>query len=79
IVVTESDILFEMRNKCPEKVFLAAPSEDAECQCNQCDYMKMNTLEKVYDALLNETNEINVDADLAARALKPIERMLSLS
>ena len=41
--------------------------------------MKMNTLEKVYDALLNETNEINVDADLAARALKPIERMLSLS
>ncbi|MDE5843102.1 MAG: quinolinate synthase NadA [Muribaculaceae bacterium] len=79
IVVTESGILFEMRKKCPEKVFLAAPAEDAECQCNMCDYMKMNTLEKVYDALLNETNEIRVDADLAARALRPIERMLSLS
>lgn len=79
IVVTESGILFEMRNKCKDKVFIPAPAEDAECQCNQCDYMKMNTLEKVYDALLNETNEIIVEPELAAKALKPIERMLRMS
>ncbi|MDE6234976.1 MAG: quinolinate synthase NadA [Muribaculaceae bacterium] len=79
IVVTESGILFEMRNKCPEKTFLAAPAEDAECQCNQCDYMKMNTLLKVRDALLNEVPEIHVEPELAAKALRPIERMLALS
>lgn len=79
IVVTESGILFEMRKKCPDKIFLAAPAEDAECQCNQCDYMKLNTLEKVYDALLNETNEIKVDPALAEKALRPIKRMLELS
>ena len=51
IVVTESGILFEMRKACPEKTFLAAPAEDAECQCNECEYMKLNTLQKVYEAL----------------------------
>lgn len=79
IVVTESGILFEMRNKCPQKVFLAAPAEDSECQCNECDFMKLNTLEKVRDALLNEQPEINVDPQIAAKALRPIERMLSMS
>ncbi len=79
IVVTESGILFEMRNKCPQKTFLAAPAEDAECQCNQCDYMKMNTLQKVYEALKNETPEINVEPELAEKALRPIKRMLELS
>ncbi len=79
IVVTESGILFEMRRKCPGKVFLAAPAEDAECQCNECDYMKMNTLEKVARALRDEAPEIEVDAVTAARALRPIERMLELS
>lgn len=79
IVVTESGILFEMRRKCPDKVFLAAPAEDAECQCNECDYMKMNTLEKVARALREEAPEIEVDAVTAARALRPIERMLELS
>ncbi len=79
IVVTESGILFEMRNKCPEKTFLAAPAEDAECQCNQCDYMKLNTLRKVYDCLLTETPEILVEPQLAEKALRPIERMLALS
>lgn len=79
IVVTESGILFEMRNKCPEKTFLAAPAEDAECQCNQCDYMKINTLQKVYDALKNEKPEIIVDPEVAEKALRPIKRMLELS
>ncbi len=58
IVVTESGILFEMRRKCPDKVFLAAPADDAECQCNECDYMKMNTLDKVARALREESPEI---------------------
>lgn len=79
IVVTESGILFEMRKKCPEKRFLAAPAEDAECQCNECDYMKMNTLHKVYEALRDERPEIVVDAETARKAVRPIERMLELS
>lgn len=79
IVVTESGILFEMRNACPEKTFLPAPAEDAECQCNECDYMKMITLEKVRDTLRDGKPEIVVDAEIAERALRPIERMLQLS
>lgn len=77
IVVTESGILFEMRRKCPSKTFLAAPAEDSECQCNECDYMKLNTLEKVYKALRDEQPEITVDPEIAAKAILPIERMLS--
>lgn len=79
IVVTESGILFEMRKKCPHKCFLAAPADDGECQCNECDFMKMNTLQKVYDALLNEKPEIIVDPELSEKALRPINRMLELS
>lgn len=79
IVVTESGILFEMRRKCPDKIFLPAPAENSECQCNECDYMKMNTLEKVYVALRDEKPEIIVDEEIAAKAVKPIERMLAMS
>ena len=79
IVVTESGILFEMRNKCPEKEFLAAPAEDAECQCNECDFMKMNTLQKVYECLRDETPEIKVDEETASLAVRPINRMLEMS
>lgn len=79
IVVTESGILFEMRRKCPGKTLLAAPAEDAECQCNECDFMKLNTLEKVYIALKDGKPEIIVDKETAVKALKPIERMLAMS
>ena len=79
IVVTESGILFEMRRKCPGKTLLAAPAEDAECQCNECDFMKLNTLEKVYTALKDGKPEIIVDKETAVKALKPIERMLAMS
>ena len=79
IVVTESGILFEMRKKCPDKIFLAAPAEDAECQCNECDFMKLNTLEKVYECLRDEKPEIIVDEEIAKKAVKPIERMLEMS
>ena len=79
IVVTESGILFEMRKKCPGKTLLAAPAEDAECQCNECDFMKLNTLEKVYKALRDGKPEITVDPEVAEKALRPIERMLAMS
>lgn len=79
IVVTESGILFEMRNKCPQKTFIPAPAEDAECQCNQCDYMKLNTLEKVYEALRDGKPEVKVEPEIAEKALRPIKRMLEMS
>ncbi len=79
IVVTESGILFEMRRKCPQKTFLAAPADDAECQCNECDYMKRNTLRKVYESLRDGRYEITVDPEIAAKAIRPIKRMLEMS
>lgn len=79
IVVTESGILVEMQKKCPGKTFLPAPAEDAECQCNECDFMKLNTLEKLRDCLRDGRPEITVDPEIAAKAVRPIERMLELS
>ncbi|MDE5586516.1 MAG: quinolinate synthase NadA [Muribaculaceae bacterium] len=79
IVVTESGILFDMQRECPEKTFIPAPAEDAECQCNECDFMKLITLERLRDCLRDGKPEINVDPEVAEKALKPIERMLSLS
>ncbi len=79
IVVTESGILFEMRRKCPGKNFIAAPAEDAECQCNECEYMKLNTLTKLRDCLRDMKPEITVDPVIAEKAVRPIERMLALS
>lgn len=79
IVVTESGILFELQRKCPGKTFYAAPAEDAECQCNMCEYMKMNTLQKLYECLRDEKPEIEVDPEIARLAVRPIERMLRMS
>lgn len=79
IVVTESGILHEMRIACPDKEFIPAPAEDAECQCNQCEYMKLATLEKVRDALRYRKPEIIIDEQTRIKALLPIERMLELS
>lgn len=79
IVVTESGILFEMQRKCPEKTFIAAPADNSECQCNECEYMKLNTLQKLYECLRDESPEVKVDEEIARRALLPIERMLELS
>lgn len=79
IVVTESGILFEMQRKCPEKKFIPAPPQEAGCQCNNCEYMKLNTLEKVLKCLQDEQPAIEVDAEVAAKAIRPIERMLELS
>lgn len=79
IVVTESGILFEMQKACKEKKFIPAPPEEPGCQCNNCEYMKLNTLEKVRDALRDLKPSIEVESELASRALRPIRRMLELS
>lgn len=79
IVATESGILHEMQRKCPEKTFIPAPPDDAVCACNECGYMKQNTLHKLLDCLRDEAPEIIVDADVAEKARRPIERMLALS
>lgn len=83
IVATEVGILHEMRRTCPNKEFIPVPLEISEsgleCSCNECQYMKMNTLEKVYNCLKNESPRIEIDPEIAKEAVKPIERMLELS
>lgn len=79
IVATESGILHQMRKGAPGKTFIAAPPTDSTCACNECAYMKLNTLAKLADCLEHETGEILVDPELAAKARRPIERMLELS
>lgn len=82
IVATESGILYEMRKAAPEATFLPVPPEITEgigCSCNECEYMRLATLEKVYKCLSEESNQIIVDPAVAAEAIKPIERMLQLS
>lgn len=79
IVATESGILHEMQKKCPDKEFIAAPAIDSTCGCNDCNFMKLNTLEKLYNALKYEHPEISVDAEIAAKAVLPIRRMLEMS
>ncbi len=80
IVATEAGILHKMKQEVPNKILIPAPAkEDNTCACSECGYMKMNTLQKVYDCLLNEAPEITVSADIMKKALIPIERMLELS
>ena len=79
IVATESGILHEMQKKCPEKTFIPAPPNDSTCACNECSFMRLNTLEKLYECLKNESPEILVDPEIAEKAVKPIKRMLEIS
>ena len=79
IVATESGIIHEMQKKCPEKVFIPAPPEDSTCACNECNYMRLNTLEKLYNCLKYEQPEVVVDEEIAAKAVKPILRMIEIS
>jgi len=79
IVATESGILHEMRKQCPEKNFIPVPPEDGSCACNECNFMRLNTLEKLYNTLKYEWPEVTVDAEVAKEAVKPIQRMLEIS
>ena len=78
IVVTESGILHQMRRSSPDKEFIPAPP-DANCACNDCPFMKKNSLEAVHRALVTLGPEITLPEDLRVKALRPIERMLALS
>lgn len=79
IVATESGILHEMQKKCPQTKFIPAPPNDSTCACNECNFMRLNTLEKLYNCLKDESPEIKVDAEIAEKAVKPIKRMLEIS
>ena len=92
IVVTESGILHEMQKACPEATFIPVPAEidnttpsyttlhhSTQSKCNECEYMRMCTLQNLHDCLLNESNEIVVDETIAKDAIRPIQRMLEMS
>lgn len=89
LVATESGILFEMQRACPEKTFIPVPPEMSEsfdkegnlipCACNECDYMRMNTMQKLYDCLNEEKNEIFVAPEIAEKAVVCIDKMLEMS
>jgi quinolinate synthase len=83
IVATEAGILHEMQRTCPDRLFIPVPPEISEgglgCSCNECQYMKMNTLLKIYNALKYDWPSVEVDPEIAKEAVKPITKMLSLS
>ena len=78
IVLTESGIIHQMQKKSPNKQFIPAPPI-ANCACNECPYMRLNTLEKLYLAMLNKTPEITMDEATRLAALQPMQRMLEMS
>lgn len=78
IVATETGILYQMKKSSPEKEFIIVPSDDT-CSCNDCPYMKMNTLKKVYLSLKNEKPEIILSDEVIEKASIPIERMFEIS
>ncbi|HRZ49405.1 MAG TPA: quinolinate synthase NadA, partial [Bacteroidales bacterium] len=78
IVATESGIIHQMKKESPGKEFIIVPSDES-CACNDCPYMKMNTMEKIYRCLADESPEVQLDEDTIVRASVPILRMLELS
>jgi len=79
IVATESGIIHQMQKSCPEKIFIPAPVEDETCACSECAFMKLNTLEKLYNCLVNESPQIKLNRDLINKSRVSIDRMLALS
>jgi len=78
IVATETGIIHQMKKLSPEKEFIVVPSDET-CSCNDCPYMKLNTLEKLYLCMLNEKPEISLSDEVIEKARRPILRMLELS
>lgn len=79
IVATETGIIHQMKKAAPEKEYIPAPPQDDTCSCNECPYMKLNTLEKLYLCMKNQSPQILMDEELRIKALLPIERMLAMS
>jgi quinolinate synthase len=79
IVATEAGIIHQMKRANPYKVYLPAPPKDSTCGCSECSFMKLITLEKVMNCLINESPEIVVDNEILLKAQVPIKRMLEIS
>jgi quinolinate synthase len=79
LVATESGILHQMQKENPQKEFIPVPPNDSTCACNECNFMRLNTLQKLYDCLKNETPEILIEEKIRKKAVKPILRMLKMS
>ncbi len=79
IVATESGILHQMTKACPQKIFIPAPSADSTCACNDCSYMKLNSLQKLYICLKHELPEVTLEREVIEKARIPIFRMLEIS
>ncbi len=79
IVATESGILTEMQKSAPQKTFIPAPPDDSTCACNECSYMKLITMRKLYNCLKYEWPNVEVEPEIAKKAIKPIHRMLEIS
>ncbi len=79
IVATESGILHQMKKACPEKIFIPAPSVDSTCGCNDCTFMKLNSMQKLYICMKYEQPEVNLPEEVIQKARIPIQRMLDIS
>ncbi|MCD7931021.1 MAG: quinolinate synthase NadA [Tannerellaceae bacterium] len=79
IVATESGVIHEMQKQSPDKLFIPAPPNDSTCACNECVFMRLNTMEKLYNCLKFELLEIYVDEEVQKKAIQPIRRMLEIS
>jgi quinolinate synthase len=79
IVATESGVLHEMQKQSPSKEFIPAPPNDSTCACNECSFMRLNTLEKLYQCLKDEAPRIEVPEGIRLKAVRPIQKMLELS
>ena len=79
IIATERHIIHQMEKAAPEKTFIAAPGSDGSCNCADCPFMELNTLEKMYLAMVNGAPRVEISEDLRLRALKPLEKMLEMS
>lgn len=79
IVATESGVIHEMKKRSPQKEFIPAPPNDSTCACNECNFMRLNTIEKLYNCLKYEEPEIVISSELREQAVKPIHKMLEIS
>lgn len=79
IVATEPGIIYQMEKAVPGKKFIPAPGEEESCNCNNCPYMKLNTMEKLYNCMVKRTPEITLPEVIRVKALRPLEKMLEMS
>ena len=79
IVATEAGIIHQMKKENPDKNYIPAPPRDSTCGCSECSFMKLITIEKIFNCLLNEEPEIRLPEDLILKAQKPIRRMMEIS